>query len=250
MPLEPTGWQQALLTDINAPITATNIAFFSTLAAIEHGNTRGLTGGPDYGGAFNPIDTTLKVKGSTDLGGPGQNGGDPVQNYDTAVQGIDADAQTLVGTSNYTTLLASLRSGDASLATLESEAHLSGGFGSDFSSGYVAPLAFNDLPAGAPLSKFGVLPSGGTDGGVQPGTGPGVGNVPGDVGKAVSGAASSALSGIFAPLLSWIEEGAADTAFVVFGLILIVVGLVVTFKGPGESSSSPAKDVAAGAVLA
>ena len=55
--------------------------------------------------------------------------------------------------------------------------------------------------------------------------------------------------------MSWIEKGAADVTFVVFGLTLVVIGLVVTFKGGGEginltsvapsasSSSSPSGGV-------
>ena len=68
-----------------------------------------------------------------------------------------------------------------------------------------------------------------------------------------AGSLSSDLTkSVFGPVAKWIEEGAADVTFVGFGLLLIVVGLVVTFKGGPSSdvagSAGVAKDAAAAAV--
>jgi len=58
-------------------------------------------------------------------------------------------------------------------------------------------------------------------------------------------------SGIFGPITKFITAGAADITFVVFGLILIVIGLSVTFKGSGvDVMQSPAGGVAKDAAMA
>jgi hypothetical protein len=68
-----------------------------------------------------------------------------------------------------------------------------------------------------------------------------------------SSVAKDLASSVFGPVASWIEEGAADVTFVGFGLLLVIVGLVVTFKGGSSdsinltappSSSSPSGGVA------
>jgi hypothetical protein len=91
-----TAWITAMLTAIGAPPTPANIKSISSWIAHE---------GP-YGtqGQNNPLNTTLKMPGSTSFMGLA------VQNYPTPAEGIAATAQTLTG-GPYGDILLYLRSG-------------------------------------------------------------------------------------------------------------------------------------------
>jgi hypothetical protein len=62
----------------------------------------------------------------------------------------------------------------------------------------------------------------------------------GPVEGAITSGQNAVVSGVFGPIAKWLEAGAADVTFIGFGLALVVIGLVVSFKGGSDVNvSSP-----------
>lgn len=131
----PADWAAAELSYMGDPINDSNVGFLVGWQNREGGNWGNTA-------AYNPINTTLGEPGSTPINSVG------VQSYSSWAQGIQATAQTLMG-SAYQSILAALKAGDAS------EVDTSGGMASALSTwsggGYSqitpAPAGSYSLPA-------------------------------------------------------------------------------------------------------
>jgi hypothetical protein len=247
---DPTNtgqWAQDLLASLGDPETNTNIGYIEEWESHESPS----------GFGYNPLGTEQSAKGSTDANSAG------VQAFDSWLSGIQATDATLNNGRN-NALEADLSLGDASLSMFSAaQAQGSWATGAEKEINSLGtPQTFQyggvqgeqagvkgiasvpaDSSAGA-HSWFGSIL---TLGGHLPG-----GGVITDVTTAPEKAASAAVSGVFGPVAKWVEEGAADVAFIGFGMLLVVVGLIVTFKGSTEdvvdTSPAPVKAAAAAAV--
>lgn len=92
-----TSWEAQLLSDLGMPVTSSNETFLYNWQQREGG-----------GGANNPLNTTLRVPGSTSLSGNSAG----VQNYPSQSVGLAATAQTIEG-GYYPSIVGALRSGNA-----------------------------------------------------------------------------------------------------------------------------------------
>lgn len=110
----PGQWAQSQLEYMGFPATQNNIDFLVSWAAMEGGNWNNTA-------QFNPLNTTLRVPGSTVMSGGNTAG---VQAYTSWQQGLEATAQTLAG---YPAILAALKAGNAM------DVNRSGGMGNDLS---------------------------------------------------------------------------------------------------------------------
>lgn len=97
----PTQWAQAILAQIGAPETSSNVNFLTSWAAQEGGNWNNTA-------KYNPLNTTQQEQGSSVMGGGNSAG---VQAYNSWSQGNDATVKTLEG---YQSIMSALMSGDAS----------------------------------------------------------------------------------------------------------------------------------------
>lgn len=95
----PTEWAQAQLQYMGLPTTQQNVAFLVAWAAMEGGNWNNTA-------HYNPLNTTLRLGGSTVMGGGNSAG---VQSYSSWDVGIQATAETLDG---YPAIVAALQSGN------------------------------------------------------------------------------------------------------------------------------------------
>lgn len=98
----PTDFATALLEQLGAPVTPVNLTTVTQWEQHEGGNWQNTA-------AFNPLNTTLRLPGSSVLpgGGPAANAG--VQAYQSWDQGLTATVQTLQE-SQYAQIVADLRS--------------------------------------------------------------------------------------------------------------------------------------------
>lgn len=96
----PEDWARAVLTQGGWPGTTANIDFLVSWAAMEGGNWNNTA-------TFNPLNTTLRVPGSTVMSGGNTAG---VQAYQSWNEGITATLQTLSG---YPQITAALKAGAA-----------------------------------------------------------------------------------------------------------------------------------------
>lgn len=87
------GWEKSVLGLLQCSVTPENVRFLDEWQEYEGG-----------GAAFNPLNTTWKIPGSTDYNSAG------VQNYDSAQQGTLATVKTLKD-GYYPKVLAALESG-------------------------------------------------------------------------------------------------------------------------------------------
>lgn len=226
---EPAGWQAALATALGAKPSPTLNEFFSQWFTFEHGSS-GLTGNPGYGGQFNPFDTTLSAPGSSPL--PGNSAG--VQDYPTPGVGVSATASTL-SEGAYANLLAEIRNPNATIGSLgaaENASPWNGGsvvpFGQSGLTASAAPIAKTGGASPADLQSFlgkagGIAKDIVTPPILHPGT---------DVGALASGASKAASSSLLGP----VTDIVASVIFIVFGIALVIVGLVITFKQEGTAT--------------
>lgn len=229
-PSNSLQWAQDLDYVLGAPNTPGNVGVWEAMANAETPTGFGL----------NPGGNTQTEPGSTPV--PGNPAG--VQEYSSWATSLAA-YESVIEQSNNRTFLADLRGGNASEQTLANElvapgASWYGGLEATVGTS-VSTFKYNG-PAGSAAGTgqdqglFGSLRhdiAGGADA---------VSNAPGKAVSAGTSAATSALtgafSGIVSPLVGDLKRDIYDWAFVVFGLMLIVVGLVVTFRNGGSSSSS------------
>jgi len=144
------NWVTDLLSELGYPSTPQNIEFIQAwIQAETHGWADGISEGQPGvhtstgdGGKFNPISTTLhwpqsgaagqdrtNTVPSTDYGGAGQNGGDPVQNYNSFYDGVWATAKTLLNAHYYSPLQNALKAGNSAIADAEAESQTPWGTG-------------------------------------------------------------------------------------------------------------------------
>lgn len=104
-----SGWQGQILSGIHAPTTQSDVNFMNTWATQE--------GGAGYANTawYNPLNTTLKMPGSSTI--PGNTAG--VQAYTSQSQGIQATVDTLNNTPAYAGIKSTLQKGNASQTTLK-----------------------------------------------------------------------------------------------------------------------------------
>jgi hypothetical protein len=261
-PLNTGQWADDLLFDLGDPTSASNVGYVEAWEQRESPS----------GFGYNPLGTEQPESGSEHA--PGNTA--TVQAYRSVAQGLQATVATLRGNSKNASLENALASGDASLATLSAAQATPGaswatGPEKDItalgtSTAFTYGGTMGVVPGAAPLGSVAGDPTGlvGQTGNVLNGIGNAlnpwsdaqkVATLPGD-------AAKSVLSGVLGPLVGWIEEGAADVTFIGFGLVLLVIGLVITFKGGDSlnlsssssnqpsSSSPPSGDVTRDAELA
>jgi hypothetical protein len=250
---DPTNsgqWAQDLLSSLGDPETASNIGYIE--AWEQHESPSGF--------GYNPLGTEETSPGS--IHAPGNTAS--VQAFDSWYSGLNATVRTFTGDAGNANLEKDLASGDASLAQLSKD-QTQGSWATGGESA-IASLgtSTNFLYGGAYGLVAGAKGVASTPGDVLDPS-PGVkfplapespdplkypGEIFGDTAQTASGVAKKLASSVFGPLTGWIEEGAADVTFVGFGLVLVVIGLIVTFKGGGDSSVDPApvKDAAVAAV--
>lgn len=244
-PLNTQQWAADFLTDISAPLTASNENYVELWETAESPS----------GWGYNPLGTEETANKSKSAQ-PGSTSSHPVQAYTSWDEGLSATLATLSGDSGNATLVKDLQKGNASVSTLD-QAQTLGSWatgdepnlaGSGASTAFKYGGSYGEQPgvAGVAASSKGVF---GDIGftithpfqiGEQGGS-----DIGGAINSGAGAVASKAGSSVFGPVVKWVEEGAADVTFVGFGLLLIVVGLLVTFKGDAEETA-PA--VAAGAV--
>lgn len=267
---DPTNsgqWAQDLLSilpnpetgKIGDPLTAQNVGYIE--AWVPHESPSGF--------GYNPLGTEETAPGS--IHAPGNSA--TVQAFQSWLSGLTATAATFTGDKANAQLLADLGNGHASLAQLAAAQSVPGsswatggektisqlGTSQPFQYGGDHGLIFGaagiasapgDTGAAATGSKAGAHSWFGsilTLGGHLPG-----GGVITDVTNAPESIAKSVASSVFGPLVGWIEEGAADVTFIAFGLLLVVIGLTVTFKGGNSvnlqelAPSSPAPSSSSG----
>jgi len=230
---DPTNsgeWAKDLLTELNDPLTATNVGYWEAWIPLESPS--------GYG--YNPVGTKEGAPNSINANSAG------VQAYTSWGEGLAATVATLVTYAGNSQLLALFKKGNATLPELSAaQTHGSwatGGESSISALGTSQPFSYGgkygEVKDAAGIAGSSSSSSTGVLGDVfntlkLPGLLAGASaNAAATVASGVAGGiAKDAAGSIFGPLVKWIEEGAADVTFVGFGLLLVVVGLVVTFKG-------------------
>lgn len=143
------NWVTDFLSEGGYPVTPQNVEFVQAwIQAETHGWADGISQGQPGvhtptgdGGKFNPISTTQHMPASsggvdqtdtvpsTDYGGAGQNGGDPVQNYNSYADGLWANAYTILNPTYYAPLEQALKNGNSAIADATAEAQTPWGTG-------------------------------------------------------------------------------------------------------------------------
>lgn len=95
---DPTQWATAQLEYMGMPVTASNIQFLVSWAAMEGGNWENTA-------YYNPLNTTLNMPGDSSMNSVG------VKAYTSWQQGVQATADTIQG--GYPEIVAALQSGNA-----------------------------------------------------------------------------------------------------------------------------------------
>lgn len=239
-PTSTLQWAEDVDAIVGAPLTGPNEGVFVANAAAESPSGYGL----------NPSGNEQPEPGSTivpqDVGT-----GYSVQSYPDWATSLAAE-KSVLEQSNNATFLASLRSGKASEQTLAAELTAPGaswaGDATSSASTHSVPFA-----QASPASTTGTGQSQGLLGRIRhdaAAAGDAVVGAPGGVvgaaGGAVGSALSGALSGVISPLVGDLKRDIYDWAFVVFGLMLIVVGLVVTFHSAAGDAAEVGAVAAAG----
>lgn len=210
----PKGWEKAELATLQAPDTAANETFEDNWFDEEHGDS-GLTGG-DYGGKYNLFDTTLPLGRSTSYNSVG------VQNYTSFKTGEEANAET-IEEPDYAQLLSDLRSGSASVKTLETDEQASP-WGTSF--GTPSDTALPVPPTSKSAAKAATLDSSIVDCTLNPA-----------LCAAGGGIDLNPLSGVESSVASAAEKVGITAVFIVGGLAIAVGGFVLLAKGPAESAA-------------
>jgi hypothetical protein len=246
-PTDTSQWAKDLLTTLGDPLTASNVGY---ITAWEHGES-------PSGFGYNPLGTEQSAPGSVHA--PGNSA--TVQAFRSWSSGLSATDQTFTGYSGNTALLQALKMGNATLAQLSS-AQTQGSWATGGESSISAlgtPQAFTyggaqGLQYGAPgiASVPGDTAPGVSSSSSSPGLLSQTLHILNPLGtnflgqgtlknttalqpaKVATDVTSALSKSIFGPLVGWIENGAADVTFVGFGLMLVVIGLVVTFKGGSQ----------------
>lgn len=251
---DPTStgqWAADLLTELGAPVNAHDVGYVEAWENVESKS--------GYG--YNPLGEETTAPGSTDANSHG------VQAYTSWSQGLSTTVSNLTSLSRNAPLVAALRKGNASYATLakaQEEGGWSGGEESSITGPGTSELFTYGGSMGEQKGASGVSGSTGTPNPTgwfgqwiepvlqNPIPLPGLTKLPGGAttpgGGVISDAANvpgGIASGILGPVMKWIEEGAADITFIGFGLLLVLIGLSITFKGEEEEAAPVAAAAAA-----
>lgn len=234
-PANTVQWADDFLLSISAPQTPANVAFVSSWENAESG-----TG---YG--YNPLGSEQREPGSTNANSAG------VQGYTSWAEGIAA-TDSIIGQKNNQTLLATLQSGLGTNATLRYAVESApSSWDTGDSAGVATSGATKFLYGGANGMTRGAPAVSGQDNSPWAHIKSALGltqananNVPASTSaadQAVNSAAAKANPlNYISDIEQWAEKGAADVTFVVFGLLLVLIGLVVTFKSQAEEGASVA----------
>jgi hypothetical protein len=113
-------WATEFLGRINAPVTEQNMAAMLAWQRAEGGGGGKKTGLGVNSANYNPLNTTLDVRGAKRMGdGPGYGGYEAgVKSYNSWNQGMDATVKTIMN-GKYTGILAALQQGGSSAAVLD-----------------------------------------------------------------------------------------------------------------------------------
>lgn len=243
---DPTNtgeWAHDLLYDLGAPATAFNVGY---LEAWQHGES-------PSGFGYNPLGEETTAPGSVHAAGNSAS----VQAYTSWAEGLDTTASNLESLPQNAGIVKALRSGDASFATL-SAAQLEGGWSGGgesaiAASGTSTPFTYGGVVGESPGAK-GVATSPGNPTGwfgqwieptlENPFPLPGVTKLPGGstvpgggvITNAVGAIPKALADGTFGPIVKWIGAGAADITFIGFGLLLVLIGLGIAFKGEAQEA--------------
>ena len=229
-PIEPgvANYASGLLAALGAPGTPGNVEWLSQWIETESPNEVG------------PGVTSYNALGVENTSGQLINFGSLKSGLATTAAYIKSDAPQLT---------TALQSGKATPTTLTADVYLSSwggspGVGSSVtdSANITSRMGLN--PIQVVNAEGGYVPPGGTH---TPASG--VAGIPSDIAQAPGVAAagvtsgtqaalSGAFSGVLSPLVGDLQRDVYDWAFIVFGLLLIVVGLVVTFKGTSAGQTA------------
>ena len=242
---DPTNtgqWAADELYSLGAPINPFDVSYLEAWQTHESPS----------GFGYNPLGDETGATGS--IHAPGNTAS--VQAYTSWLQGLQTTTYNLTSLPQNAKIVAALRSGNATYAEL-SAAQAQGGWGGGGEKTIAAPGTSTPFNYGGPWGlKQGATGVAG-NGTITPGKAPnptglfgqtlhvtdGIGNALDPFGNnpfgfsTVQKAKSSIVSGVFGPLTKWITAGAADVTFIGFGLLLVVIGLAITFKGEGEEAA-------------
>lgn len=228
-PTNTGEWAHDLLSELGAPQTPSNVGYIEAWEHLESPS----------GFGYNPLGDETGAPGS--IHAPGNSAS--VQAYQSWLSGLNTTAYNLTSLPQNAGIVTDLKSGDATLAELsaaQSQGGWKGGLEQEINRlGSSTPFTYGgasgiqqgapgvatkptDTPA--PAAGHTLLSTIFTLGGHLPG---------GGVISKVPDSPSTIASSIISPLTSWIEQGAADVTFVGFGLLLVTIGLIVTFKSGG-----------------
>ena len=233
-PANTAQWSEDLLAALGDPLSGVDVANIQRVIGAESaGNTAGFMrdNNPWNLNTYTAPHTSLP--GGTIVPEFGIN----VQTFPTATAGVDATAAQIKNSQQLTQALATGASPAAFGAALGSSAWGSGSYANSEKFPTLVPFE-GSTPASNkpnPTGWFGqwIEPI------IQnPVPLPGINGVPG--GGVITNASGGLVSGVFAPLTGWIAKGAADVTFIAFGLLLIVIGLSITFKSEGEEAGKAA----------
>lgn len=232
-PTNTGQWAQDLLTALGDPLTQSNIGY---LEAWQHAES-------PSGYGYNPLGTEQTAPGSTNANSAG------VQAFQSWAQGISATVATFTGYAGNSKLLALLKKGNATTAQLDAAQRqgswATGGESSIAGPGTSTAFTYGGLQ-GEQLNAKGYATGGSGVTAIQKGlqqelqqAGSGL-----NPSQDLSNIGSNVVSGVFGPVAKWIEKGAADVTFIGFGLLLIIVGLSVTFHSETQDVVGVASKVA------
>ena len=235
-PTNAAEWSQDLLAELGDTATSTDVANIERVIGAESGGNQ--AGFLRDNNPWN-LNTYTAPHSSLPGGKIVSEFGIHVQTFPTATAGIQATAAQIEQSPALTAALADSASPAAFGTALGTSAWKSASYANATKFPTLQPFEASSAPA-FPFAAQSTNPL----------------NYPGEILGGVTQSAGSLSSdltkSVFGPVAKWIEEGAADVTFVGFGLLLIVVGLVVTFKGGPSSdvagSAGVAKDAAAAAV--
>lgn len=226
-----TQFGTELLQAINAPVTQANLDFLAAWNQFESGSPATQAKGT---ASYNPFNTEKAEPGDVPF-----TFAPNIPSYQDQQTGVAATASTLLQ-SNMSALLNALRGGNSAGADAQALAQTPWGSGagveSVLASGHVyapaAAISGSSVPNSSPTSWI-------TD---IPGVSSALGGLKGDVvdpaAKGAASATADAVGGIISAITAPFEKYLEDAALVLFGLILMVVGLIMLAHASDNSGAS------------
>lgn len=236
-PTNANQWSDDLLYDLGDPVNATDVANIERVIGAESGGNQ--AGFLRDNNPWN-LNTYASSHDSLPGGAIVPEFGIYVQTFPTAAAGAKATATQIEQSPALTSALAADASPSVFGGALSSSAWKSAGYANATKFPNVVPFQGTSAsgdPTGLAGQGLHVLQD------LDPlnafSTGASLG---GDAVKAATGGLANTILG---PLINWVEAGAADVTFVGFGLLLVLIGLSITFKGEEEDAAPVAAAAAA-----